>query len=158
MSEPPHPQLPNTQPPNTQPPNPQQYGPPPQQPPTGQLVLNLRKPFGLLSSSMISPVVTIDGYPAPACWEQNAFPVVAGQHTVQVASNYLWKYGAATLPVTIYPGQSVEVHYSGPLITFVGGRLGFEPQPRPGMVAFWGILALPIVLVVLILTLALANS
>ena len=34
--------------------------------PTGELVINLQKPFGAMG--MISPVVSIDGYPAPASW------------------------------------------------------------------------------------------
>jgi hypothetical protein len=130
-----------------------------QQPlPGGQLVLTLRKPLGLLAASMISPVVTIDGYPAPAHWEQNLYPVVAGQHHLQVSSSYLWRYGTADLPIMMYPGRSVEVHYSGPVVTFLRGSIGFEPQPRPGMPVFWAIIALPIVLVALVLILALTTS
>jgi hypothetical protein len=121
-------------------------------------VVELRKPFGMLSSSMISPVLSIDGYPAPARWEQNVFPVVAGQHIVQVASNYMWRYGAASLPVEIRPGQSVVVHYAGPVITFLSGRMGFEEQARPGMAVFWAILAVPVVLLVLLLVLVVGNG
>ncbi len=120
-------------------------------PPTGQLVLNLRKPFGLLSSSMITPMVTIDGYRAPARWEQNAFPVVPGRHAVRVSANYLWEFGAAEQPVDIYPGQSVEVHYSPPLITFMRGKIGFTEQPRPGMAVFWAIIAVPVLAVIAVI-------
>ncbi len=117
----------------------------------GQLVVNLRKPFGLLSASIMSPNVKIDGYPAPARWEQNFYPVPAGRHQVQGSTNYLWEYGRAELGVDVAPGQSVEVHYSPPLLTFVGGRMGFEEQPRPGMLAFWIILAIPILILVLVI-------
>lgn len=123
----------------------------PQQPPAGQgqLIVNFRKPFGLLASSITSPRLTIDGYPAPARWEQNAYPVTAGRHVVRGATSYLWEYGAAEQPVDIYPGQSIEVHYSGPMITFAAGRMGFEQQPRPGLVAFWVIMAIPILILVI---------
>lgn len=134
----------------------QPYAPPPQ--PMGQLVLNLRKPAGLLSSAMISPLVTIDGYPAPVQWGQNAFPVVPGQHQLQVSSNYMWKYGTADLPVVIQPGQSVEVHYSGPLVTFVRGNIGLQEQPRPGMGVFWAILGVPIVILLLVIILIATNN
>lgn len=124
----------------------------------GQLVLNLRKPRGPLSASMISPRATIDGYPAPVRWEQNAFPVTPGQHHVHVAASYLWEYGPADQPVTIYPGQSVEVHYSPPLATLgVRGRIGFEPQPVAGMAFVVTLVAIPL-LIALIVAIAIATS
>jgi hypothetical protein len=126
--------------------------------PQGQLILNLRKPFGLLSSSLISPIVKIDGYPATARWEQNSYPVPAGHRQIEVASNYLWQYGRATMGVDVPSGQAVEVHYSGPVMTFMGGKLGFTQQPRPGMLAFWLIIALPIVLVLIILLAAIISA
>jgi hypothetical protein len=116
----------------------------------GQLVVNVRKPFGPLSSSMTSPNVKIDGYPAPARWEQNVYPIAAGRHQVQGSTNYLWEFGRAELLVDIAPGQSVEVHYSSPVITFMAGRMGFEPQPRPGMPVFWVLLAIPILIIVFV--------
>ena len=116
----------------------------------GQLVVNLRKPFGPLSASIMSPNVKIDGYPAPARWEQNVYPIAAGRHQVQGSTSYLWEYGRADLLVDIAPGTSVEVHYSAPVLTFVKGRMGFEPQPRPGMGVFWAIVALPVVIIILI--------
>ena len=126
--------------------------------PMGQLVLNLRKPQGPFSASIISPRATIDGYPAPVRWEQNAFPVTPGPHHVHVAASYLWQYGPADQPVTIYPGQSVEVHYSPPAVTLgVRGRIGFAPQPVAGMAAVWVILGIP-VLVLLIVAVAIATS
>jgi len=142
---------------------------PPQQPqqlnpyaqpayPQGQLLLNLRKPFGLLSSALISPLVKIDGYPATARWEQNSYPVPAGNRQIEVASNYLWEYGRATMGVDVPPGQTVEVHYSGPVMTMMGGKLGFTPQPRPGMLAFWLIIAIPIVLILIFVLAAVISA
>ena len=121
-------------------------------------MLNLRKPRGPLTASMISPRATIDGYPAPVRWGQNAFPVIPGPHHVHVGVNYLWEYGPADQPVTIYPGQSVEVHYSPPMVTLgVRGRIGFEPQPVAGMAVVWATVAIPVV-VLLIVVIAVATS
>jgi hypothetical protein len=132
---------------------------PPQQPyPPGQLVLNLRKPSGWGSASMMTPQVKIDGFPAPVRWEQNAFPVVPGRHQVEAATTYLWQFGHASLPVDIAPGQSVEVHYSSPLITFMSGRMGFEPQPRPGAVAMWAILAAVVLIIVFVVVVVILGS
>lgn len=104
--------------------------------PTGELVVHVRPPFGG-GRSMMSPVLTIDGFPAPAQWGRNAFPAPAGPRHVRVATHYLWKFGTAEQVVEVQPGRSTEVHYSGPLITFIGGRMGATEQPRPGQLAFW---------------------
>jgi hypothetical protein len=95
----------------------------------GQLVVNLSKPFGAFG---LTPKITIDGFPAPARWEHNAYPVAPGRHQIQASVGSLWEYGAATQLVDIAPGQSVEVCYSSPMITLMAGRMGFEPQKRPG--------------------------
>lgn len=123
--------------------------PPPTHPPgfgQSQLVLVLREPVG--SMGMISPVVTIDGYPAPARWGPNPFPTTPGRHLVRVSNRYLYEYGAAEQVLDLVPGQSVEVHYSPPLITFVRGRIGLTPQPRPGLAAMIGFFVGLLVLVV----------
>lgn len=126
-----------------------QQQPPSSQPGTpGQLVLNLRKPFDPLSASLITPKATIDGYPAPVRWEQNQFPVTPGQHHLHLSATYLWEYGAADQTVQVAPGQSVEVHYSPPLITFLRGRIGFERQPLRGLAVFWVVVAIPVLLVI----------
>lgn len=116
----------------------------------GQLVLDLRKPFGLMSASMISPKLTIDGYPAPVRWGPNAFPAPAGPRVLQVSSSYMWDFGKAEMVVDLPPGESRTVHYTGPFWTFQRGRMGSEVQPRPGLVAFLILLAVPILLILLI--------
>lgn len=123
----------------------------------GQLVLNLSKPPG---SFGISPKVKFDGYPAPASWDRNVYPMASGRHQVQVAVSYLWDYGQATSLVDVGPGQSVELFYSAPMINLVAGRIGFEPQRRPGMVGFWLVIGLAglIVLAVVLVFIAAALS
>lgn len=124
-------------------PQPQPYAPQPQpQPfgggPTGELVVNLRKPFG--GAGWVSPVLAIDGYPAAAAWGRNVFPAPVGVRRVDVASSYLWTFGRASMPVTVEAGRSVEVHYTGPMWTFgMPGRMGPEPQKRAGMGLFIGL-------------------
>lgn len=130
------------------------YGPGP----TGELVINLRKPFGAMG--MISPVVTIDGYPAPAGWGRNAFPAPAGVRQVDVAQTYLWTYGRASLAVPVQPGVTSEIFYSGPMATLgFGGALGTEPQKRPGTWMFIAIVAfVALVLVISLLGVAVGSS
>jgi hypothetical protein len=107
--------------------------------PTGELVVNLQKPFGAMG--MISPVLTIDGFPATASWGRNSFPAPVGVRQVEVASNYLWTYGRASMPVTVEQGRTSEVYYNGPMWTIgMGGRMGTEPQPRPGKGLFIGLM------------------
>ena len=134
----------------------QGYGAPPQaqpQPvgggPTGELVLNLRKPFGAMG--MISPVVSIDGFPAGSSWGRNSFRVPAGTRQVDVAQTYLWTYGRATQPVNVEPGGTSEIFYSGPMATFgFGGAIGSSPQKRPGTGLAIGLLAFVVLLLVIV--------
>lgn len=127
----------------------------PYHPSTGQLVAHLRKPIGAMG--MITPRLSIDGYPAPAQWGPNAYPVAPGRHLVKGSANYLWEFGGAEQVVEVLPGQTVAVHYTPPLLTFIGGRMGFSEQPRAGMAVFWMIMAIPI-LIVLVSVIAIATS
>ncbi|MBA3529880.1 MAG: hypothetical protein H0T91_11355 [Propionibacteriaceae bacterium] len=124
---------------------------------SGQLVLNLRKPSGWGAGSVISPSVRIDGYPAPARWEQNVYTVPAGQRNVAVESRYMWTFGQQQLNVNVAPGQTLEVHYTGPALTFMAGAMGYEPQQRPGRIGVWLILGIPIGLLLLALLIALVT-
>jgi hypothetical protein len=128
-------------------PGPQGY--PPAQVPGGELVLELRKPSG--GAMMMSPLITIDGFPARAQWGRNAYPAPAGRRHVRISTHYLWEYGTAEADVDVLPGRSSELHYSGPLITFMGGSIGQGRQPRRGQVVFWilmGVVLLMLLLVV----------
>ena len=107
--------------------------------PTGELVLTLQKPFGAMG--MITPIVTIDGYPATATWGRNSFQAPAGVRRVDVAQTYLWTYGRASATVPVEAGRTAEVYYTGPMFTFgMGGRMGTEPQKRPGRGLFIGLM------------------
>lgn len=142
--------------PGQQPPSHQPYQQPYQQQPqpygggpTGELVINLRKPFGAMG--MISPVVTIDGHPAGSSWGRNAFQVPAGVRQIDVAQTYLWTYGRASHPVNVEPRRTSEIFYSGPMATFgFGGAIGTEPQRRPGTGLFIGLTVFLFVLLLLV--------
>jgi len=116
--------------------------------PTGELVLNLQKPFGAMG--MITPLVTIDGYTATATWGRNAFQAPAGVRRIDVAQTYLWTYGRASMTVPVEAGRSAEVFYTGPMFTFgMGGRMGTEPQKRPGTGLFIAIMVVLFLIVFL---------
>lgn len=125
---------------------------PQQQQPTGQsqLIVTLRKPFGLLSEQLISPSVRINGHPATARWGQNFYPTHAGHHQIDCASTYMWQFGPQSMTVNIPPGQSVEVHYTGPVVTFGSGKMGYEEQPRPGFVAWILLISIPVAILLLL--------
>ncbi len=98
---------------------------------------------------MITPIVHIDGYPAPAQWDRNVYPVPAGPRQVTVDSHYLWNYGRQQTVADVHPGRSVEVFYAGPLVSFGAGAMGYEVQKRPGKVAMVLLLS-PILLILLL--------
>ena len=150
---------------------PQGYGPPPgqvqpQQPPayatgltgpTGELVINLRKPFGAMG--MISPIVMIDGHPAGASWGRNSFRVPAGVRQVDVAQSYLWTYGRASQPVNVTSDGTSEIFYSGPMATFgFGGAIGTEPQRRPGTGLFVGLMVVVALMLLLVVVAVVAGN
>lgn len=101
--------------------------------PTGQLVLELRKPWG--SVGMIRAIGKIDGYPVAVNWGHNEITVPAGARNVDIRAQYLWEYGRADQTVTVEPGRSVQLHYTPPAFTMMGGRLAASPQPVPGKTA-----------------------
>lgn len=125
-------------------PQPQQApGPhtPQQGAPQGQLVLHLQKP-GMGSSSMISPSVTIDNFPAAAQWEDNVYTVPAGTRTITCEARYLWPYGQARTSINVVPGQTVRLFYASPLVSFGSGAIGPEKQERPGKVVLGVVIGL----------------
>lgn len=120
--------------------------------PQGQLVLHLQKP-GMGSGSMISPSVTIDNFPAAAKWEDNVYTVPAGTRTITCEARYLWPYGQARTSVNVAPGQTVQLFYASPLVSFGKGAIGPEKQERPGKAVFGviiGLLCLVILVPILI--------
>ncbi|HEY9292616.1 MAG TPA: hypothetical protein VIP98_15140 [Microlunatus sp.] len=124
---------------------------PGQQPgPTGQLILQLRRPWG--SMGMITPSVRIDGFPATVQWGRNEFTVPAGPRRVEASASYLWQYGRASDTVPVQPGRQVEVHYTPPVFTMMSGRIGPTPMPaggKPVLIGLLVVLGLAVLLIIL---------
>ncbi|GAA3683125.1 hypothetical protein GCM10022237_47300 [Nocardioides ginsengisoli] len=119
--------------------------PPPPPPPPGYLRLHLQ---GNRMLSMITPSIHIDGYPVPARYGENVYPVVPGQHAVAGHAQWMWRFGHATQAFQVAPGQTVDIFYAAPALTFLSGRIGFEKQRTPGLVALIALFAVLLLLVI----------
>lgn len=105
--------------------------PPP--PPPGYLRINLQ---GNRMLTMITPSVQVNGYPVPAQFGPNVVPMPPGVHTVSAHAQWMWSYGQASQQVQVAPGQTVDVYYAAPVLTFMRGAMGFTKQKVPGLVPF----------------------
>lgn len=120
--------------------------PQPAQPPLGWLRLTLQG--SAMTSSLITPAVSVNGYRVPAQYGDNVIPVHPGPNRVDVSCQWLFRFGEATLQTEVPPGGQVPVFYAAPLHQLSRGAIGFERQPRPGKLGFALLMAL-VVLVVL---------
>lgn len=110
--------------------------------PEGEIVLTVQG--SPMTSNMLTPKVSIDGYPVPASYGINRLPVPAGRHTVSAYATWLVKYGQAAYDVEVQPGQSVPVFYAAPMMQFMKGRMGPVKQKRPGL---WLLLVVILIIV-----------
>lgn len=117
--------------------------PPP--PPPGYLRINLQ---GNRMITMITPSVQVNGYPVPAHFGPNLVPMPPGVHTVSAHAQWMWRYGQASQQVQLAPGQTVDVCYAAPVLTFMGGAMGFTRQKVPGLVPFVALMALLLAVVI----------
>jgi hypothetical protein len=104
-----------------------------------------------LTSNMVPPTVTIDGHPAPApsMGGSVSIPIPPGPHHIEVYSQWLRKYGQASLAVNVQPNTELEVFYAPPFHQFSKGAMGFTPQKRAGVGILIGILAVVVVIILL---------
>ncbi|GAA1535047.1 hypothetical protein [Nocardioides humi] len=117
--------------------------PPP--PPPGHLRITLQ---GNRMLSMITPSVQINGYPVPARYGPNVYPMPPGVHTVSAYAQWMWRYGGASQQVQLAPGQTVDVFYAVPVLTFMAGAMGPTKQRTPGMLAFVLLLVVLVLIVI----------
>src|SRR4051794_39678214 len=128
-------------------------GPPSAPPPMGWLRLTIQG--SVMTSSMITPAVQVNGWRVPAQYGENVIPVHAGPNRVDVSCRWLFRYGEATLQTSVPPGDQVPVYYAAPMNQFSRGAIGHEKQKRPGV---WGFaVGLGVVLLVVLLVLILPN-
>lgn len=129
-------------------------GPPPAvpqpaaQPPTGWLRLTLQG--SPMTSSLITPAVTINGWRVPSHYGENVIPVNAGPNRVEVSCQWLMKFGQATLDTQVPEGGQLLVYYAAPWHQFTRGAIGYQKQKRPGVAGF-ALLLTAILLVVVVL-------
>lgn len=124
--------------------------PPPPQPAMGWLRLTLQG--SAMTSSLITPAVSVNGWRVPAHYGENVIPVHAGANRIEVSCQWLKTYGEASLETVVPAGGQVTAFYAAPWHQFSRGALGPERQKRPGILGFALTLAV-VLLVVLALVL-----
>jgi hypothetical protein len=113
-----------------------------------------------LTSNLVPPTLTIDGYPAPtpSGGGSTHIPIMSGPHRLDVHSQWLRRYGQAGLDVVIQPRSRLEVFYAPPWHQFTGGSLGLAPQQRKGFGCLVGLLvgivAVPVLIILLVVLLS----
>jgi len=150
-----------SQPPYQPPPGPNQpnqpnqpYGPggqPPadQAPPTSALRFTVQG--NVLTSNLVPPTLTIDGFPAPISLGSSTIPIQPGTHRLEVYSQWLRRYGQATLDVSIPPNAMIGVFYAAPFHQFATGALGLTQQKRKGLGVLLGVLIGLLLVIILVI-------
>jgi hypothetical protein len=110
--------------------------------PTGSLHLTIQG--NVMTSSMITPSVSLNGTPVRVKYGENALPLPAGRWHIDVYCQWVRRFGQAAMEFDVAPGQTVPIYYAAPMHQFTTGAIGHEKQPRKGMVVF--ILAMTLVL------------
>ena len=85
-----------------------------------------------MTSSMITPAVTVNGWRVPSHYGENVIPVHAGPNRIDVSCQWLKKFGEATLETQVPAGGQVAAFYAAPWHQFSRGAIGYEKQKRPG--------------------------
>jgi hypothetical protein len=93
--------------------------------PMGVLDLNLNFLFLQWILLLVTPHLTINGYPQRRKWGRHFIELPPGTHHVRVSFPYLFTdhCGPADAMVPIYPGMATRLDYEAPLIVFMGGTL-----------------------------------
>ncbi|HEX6357160.1 hypothetical protein [Actinophytocola sp.] len=114
------------------------YGPPyggyPAGPPPaiGRLVVQSSYPATGFLFALTGVQVEINGQPSKVSWGEVPFDLPAGNYHLRVSGRWFGVFGAAELPVAVYPGQAVTVYYRTPAFKWMRGGIGFTPQQTPG--------------------------
>ncbi|MFD6444593.1 hypothetical protein ACFWEJ_05815 [Promicromonospora sp. NPDC060204] len=121
--------------------------------PAPDAVLSFTVQGNFLTTNMVPPRLTIDGWPAPLpVTGTRKIPIWSGRHHLQVHSQWLRQYGHAALDIDVAPGQTLDVFYAPPHQNFYDqGAIGHGPQVRRGrgvMIATWTMISLLLLAVV----------
>lgn len=126
----------------TQPPPPQDLG-----------AIELHLQGSMMTSNLVPPSVTVNGYPVPTKYGINVIPMPPGRHRVDVWSQWLKKFGQADLEVDVQAHQPTRVFYAVPYHQFSRGSIGLEKQKRKGAAVMIGIVAVAALVGVLLVAL-----
>lgn len=126
---------------------PQQGQPAPQGPPSAALKFTVQG--NIMTTNMVPPSLTIDGFSAPTSIGSTMIPIQPGQHHLEVHSQWMRRYGQAAMDVSIQPSSTTEVFYAAPVHQFTTGSMGLTKQTRKGLPVLLAILAIPLLLVLI---------
>jgi hypothetical protein len=105
-------------------------------PQQSQLLINTKYHWLSFMLAAFSPRAIINGHEIKLTWGDNFIPAPPGVHEITVYIQYLWKFGQATITVDNTNGAP-QIFYAAPVINFIKGAIGFEPQKAPGVAATW---------------------
>ena len=84
-----------------------------------------------LTSSMITPAVTVNGSRVPSHYGENVIPVYAGPNRIEVSCQWLMKYGEATLDTQVPAGGQVSATTPGHGTSSAGARSATRSRSGP---------------------------
>jgi hypothetical protein len=122
----------------------------PQGAPIGRLVVDTSYPSWAWLAARARPWIEINGQLTIAHWGPWPIDLPAGDYHVRVTIKSERNTCPAQIPVRIHPGQQVTVYYRAPTFEFLGGAIGFQPQPTRGLGLYIGFSALVVVLFLVI--------
>ena len=116
------------------------------QPPPGHgaLLLTLQ---GNGFTAGLTPTVQIDGYVVPATFGPNFFPLRPGRHRVDVHTQWMRRYGQASMEVDVHQGTTVPGYYAVPWHQFTTGSIGHVQQSRKGLGVMIAIIVATVLLI-----------
>jgi hypothetical protein len=106
----------------------------PWQPPpaaVGYLRFHLQGAF--LITTGIKPILTLNGTPVKVKYGENTIPLQPGRYVVEASQVWRSHHGHASYPITIEPGEVVDVWYAGPATQYHKGSIGPSEQQREGL-------------------------
>lgn len=120
--------------------------------PTGTIRLTVQ---GSTMMAGLTPTVVVSGHRVNARFGVQDIPVWAGPNRVDAHTQWMRRYGEASLACDVPPGAVVPVFYATPWHQFAGGAMGHVKQSRPGL---WVLVVLLAVVVGIPLLLAVAAA
>ena len=103
--------------------------------------------------AFVAPTVKLNHEFLPVKYGENVYPIVPGDHTLEIFGEWMWKYGKVSRPLEVRSGETVELWYAAPALTFLGGRLGETRQRHAGALGLVLFLVLAVALTVWLATL-----